>query len=60
VKNNIFETKVEMPSPHNEDNEVVRTALTMRDAQMHNFVPALRPSDNGTKSVQRPRRGHGY
>ena len=59
-RSTIFENKTEMPSQHNADDEVVRTALTMPDAQMHNLVRALSPSDNGTRNLPPPKRGHRY
>ena len=59
MKNNIFETKVEMP-PMDNSPDVVRTAQTM--AEMHrNYMPAAVPNkDASVANVQRPRRGHGY
>lgn len=59
MKDSIFHTTVEMPSKSNSP-DVVRTAQTM--AEMHkNYTPAAMPNhDAEVKSVERPRRGHGY
>ena len=59
MKNNIFETKVEMPGPNSPD--VVRTAQTK--VQMHqNYESAMNipDKDMSVVNIQRPRRGHGY
>ena len=54
----IFKTEAEMP-PKDNSPDVVRTAQTM--AEMHrNYMPAAMPQDRDVRTVERPRRGHGY
>ena len=58
MKNTIFHTEIEMP-PKSNSPDVVRTALTPAE-MFKDHMPALSPSDHGVRSVERPRRGHGY
>lgn len=58
MRDSIFHTEVEPPMKSN-DPEVVRPAMTPGEAR-RNLMPATMPVDHGVKSVERPRRGHGY
>jgi hypothetical protein len=60
MRDTIFKSTAEMPSKNNSNREVVRTALTMADAQMHNLMPGLMKVDNGTDNLPPPNRGKHY
>jgi len=59
MKNTIFHTEIEMP-PKSNSPDVVRTALTPAELIITDHALALSPQNHGVKSVERPRRGHGY
>lgn len=59
MRDSIFHTNVEMPLKSN-DPDVVRSAMTIGEMR-RNLTPATMPDETkGTKSVERPRRGHDY